>query len=73
MVMGSKWLLRRPLSLQEILAWGEAHRQATGTWPTKESDSIVGAKFETWLTRDSIPATACRRHKASVLCPARRL
>src|SRR5262249_34407279 len=47
--MGTKRLLRRPLTIEEILAWASAHREATGTWPTKSSGGVVGTMFETWL------------------------
>jgi hypothetical protein len=50
--MGKKRLLRRPLTIRDILAWARAHREATGKWPTKKSGCIVGAKFETWSSVD---------------------
>jgi hypothetical protein len=50
--MGRKWLLKRPLTIEEILAWATAHREATGKWPTKDSGRIAAAKFETWIAVD---------------------
>jgi hypothetical protein len=51
--MGNRRLLRRPLTLREILAWATAHREATGHWPTSSSGAILGAKFETWAKVDN--------------------
>jgi len=45
--MARKWLLRRPLTIEGILAWASAHREATGKWPTKDSGRVVAAKYET--------------------------
>jgi hypothetical protein len=50
--MGRKWLLKRPLTIEEILASATAHREATGKWPTKDSGRIAAAKFETWIAVD---------------------
>jgi hypothetical protein len=50
--MGRKWLLKRALTVREILAWATAHREATGKWPTKSSGGVAGARFETWLGVD---------------------
>src|SRR5436190_2713329 len=41
-------LRKRPLVIEEILAWACAYRQATGNWPTKTSGGIAASKFETW-------------------------
>jgi hypothetical protein len=41
-------LTRRPLTIQEILRWADAHREATGKWPNLFDGSILGAKFESW-------------------------
>jgi hypothetical protein len=38
-----------PLTIGEILAWADAHREATGDWPTIHSGRVQGANFElTW-------------------------
>jgi hypothetical protein len=50
--MDGKRLLRRPLSLRDLLSWADAHREATGTGPTKASGGIAAAKFETWQAVD---------------------
>jgi hypothetical protein len=36
------------LSVKEILAWADAHRQRTGRWPLASSGAVVGAVGETW-------------------------
>jgi hypothetical protein len=46
--MGSKWLVKRPLCVEDILRWACSYREATGKWPTNASGGIAGAKFETW-------------------------
>jgi hypothetical protein len=51
--MARKWLLRRPLTIEEILSWADAYRETTGRWPTKDTGAILGAKFETWLGVDA--------------------
>ena len=43
-----KRLLRARLSYEQILAWADAHRARTGSWPTKFSGKIRGAKREHW-------------------------
>jgi superfamily II DNA or RNA helicase len=37
-----------PLTVQEILAWADAHHEATGKWPKKNSGTVQGAGGETW-------------------------
>ena len=36
------------LTIEQILTWAEAHRLATGEWPTRHSGRIPGTLFETW-------------------------
>src|SRR5262249_9576598 len=43
-----KRLVRRPLSIPEIVVWASAYREATGKCPTKDGGPIAGAKFESW-------------------------
>jgi hypothetical protein len=38
----------RPLTIEQILAWGDAHFAATGGWPNKSSGAVIGAPGETW-------------------------
>jgi hypothetical protein len=46
-----------PLTIAAILAWADAHRRRTGTWPTHTSGPIHEAPGETW----SIVNAALRR------------
>jgi hypothetical protein len=36
-----------PLTAEQILAWADAHKAATGDWPSKDSDQVTGTD-ETW-------------------------
>ena len=38
----------RPLTLEQILAWGDAHHERTGDWPKVKSGPLVDAAQETW-------------------------
>jgi hypothetical protein len=44
----AKRLLRRPLTIKEILAWADGYREATGKWPIHNTGKIAEAKFEAW-------------------------
>jgi hypothetical protein len=37
-----------PLTIEQILAWADAHHQRTGDWPRMRSGPIAGAPGETW-------------------------
>ena len=39
---------RRRLTLGEVVAWGQAHRQRTGRWPNDDSGRIPETERETW-------------------------
>jgi len=52
LAMDTKPRTRRPLSVEEILRWADAHREATGKWPSKTSGSILGVRVETWYAVD---------------------
>jgi hypothetical protein len=41
-----------PLPIQEILAWVDAHKSATGDWPNQKSGHVSGTD-ETWLGIDA--------------------
>jgi hypothetical protein len=41
------------LTAKQILAWADAHHQATGSWPTADSGPIAQAPGETWLAADA--------------------
>jgi hypothetical protein len=36
------------LTIEQILAWAEAHRERTGKWPTDNAGPIMEAPGETW-------------------------
>ena len=46
-------MLRLPLSLSEILAWADHHRQVTGRWPSVKRSRIPGARGENWRSVDN--------------------
>jgi hypothetical protein len=46
-------LRRRQLFIREILAWADAHREATGRWPNRASGSVRATKFECWSQIDN--------------------
>lgn len=37
-----------PLTVAQILKWADAHKQRTGSWPSKASGEIADARGETW-------------------------
>jgi hypothetical protein len=39
---------RPPLSIEQILAWADAHHARTGVWPTAHSGPAADAPVETW-------------------------
>jgi hypothetical protein len=38
------------LSIEQILAWADAHHEATGVWPTESSGDIPGAPVKNWAS-----------------------
>jgi hypothetical protein len=50
----------RPLSLELILSWAEAHHAATGRWPNSGSGMIAAARDETWSKINSALWRGCR-------------
>ncbi len=38
------------LTVEQILAWADAHREATGRWPTSLSGPVAEGSEETWAT-----------------------
>jgi hypothetical protein len=51
---------QRLLSLDQILTWADAHRKATGKWPTVRSGRVAGVPGEFW---DNIHRCLCRGHR----------
>jgi hypothetical protein len=37
-----------PLTVEQILAWADAHHERTGRWPTHDSGPVAEAPGETW-------------------------
>jgi hypothetical protein len=42
-----------PLTIQQILAWADDHREATGRWPSGLSGPVAEGKSETWRAVDT--------------------
>jgi hypothetical protein len=40
------------LTLRQVLAWADAHKQRTGGWPRRSSGPVVGAPGESWAAID---------------------
>src|SRR5262245_61627566 len=38
----------RPLTVEQILGWADAHHARTGGWPTKEPGLVEGTLTDTW-------------------------
>jgi hypothetical protein len=49
-----------PLTVKQILRWADAHRDATGNWPTHQSGPVVDAPGERWLCVDMSLRTGLR-------------
>ncbi|MBI3465890.1 MAG: hypothetical protein HY000_22975 [Planctomycetes bacterium] len=43
---------RPNLTVKQILAWADAHREHTGNWPTIKSGAVAAARGETWFNID---------------------
>jgi hypothetical protein len=41
-----------PLTVEQILAWADAHHARAGTWPTARSGPVANAPVETWKAID---------------------
>jgi hypothetical protein len=39
---------RLPLTVEQILAWADAHKARTGTWPTRRSGPVAEDPGESW-------------------------
>jgi len=50
----------RPLTVDQILAWADAHHAATGGWPVEESGPASGASGDTWK---GISAALAKGHR----------
>jgi hypothetical protein len=45
--------IRPDLTVEQVLAWADAHRAATGRWPTITSGPITGVPGEKWVNLDA--------------------
>jgi hypothetical protein len=45
---------RPRLTLEQVLAWADAHHAATGAWPTLESGKVLGCETEGWSRIDNL-------------------
>lgn len=45
---------RPPLTVEQILAWADAHHQSTGQWPTTASGPVVADPDEKWLNLNTV-------------------
>ena len=43
-----QWLLKPPLTIEQILAWADAHYERTGMWPNAESGRVYETPSLTW-------------------------
>jgi len=67
-------VFREPdLSVEQILAWADAHHLRTGRWPMTESGAIRGAPGETWRIVDAALKYGLRRLKLPNMTLARLL
>src|SRR5437773_2123889 len=48
------------LTVEQILAWADAHYARTGTWPRKESGTVFDAPRERWGTLSAALARGSR-------------
>jgi hypothetical protein len=46
-------MARPKLTIEQILAWADAHRRQAGDWPTVKAGPVPGAPGETWEGIDS--------------------
>jgi hypothetical protein len=46
--------LRPRLTLEQVLAWADAHHAATGAWPTLGSGKVLGCESEDWSLIDNL-------------------
>jgi hypothetical protein len=40
--------VRPPLTVEQVLAWADRHREKTGSWPAAGSGKVAGARGQTW-------------------------
>jgi hypothetical protein len=52
-LLAEKRRVRGKLTVERIAAWADAHREATGDWPTPDSGAVIGAYDENWFNIDA--------------------
>jgi hypothetical protein len=52
--------MKTPLAIGQILAWADAHRRATGQWPTQSSGPVAKAPGENWAAVNDALKTGYR-------------
>jgi hypothetical protein len=53
---------RPPLSIEQVLAWADAHYARTGRWPTAASGPVEGAPGEAWGNINAALSDGYRGH-----------
>jgi hypothetical protein len=48
------------LTVQQILAWADAHRRRTGRWPSRDSGPVADAPGEQWRNIEAALSVGCR-------------
>jgi len=56
----SRHVRKRPLSVDEVLRWADAHRRRTGEWPTNRGGAIPESPGESWALIDTMLREAKR-------------
>lgn len=51
---------RKPLTVEQILAWAQTHKERTGQWPRVQSGPIPEAPGETWARINAALHVGCR-------------
>lgn len=49
-----------PLSIEQVLAWADAHRKRTGKWPIPSAGKIHGETLESWNAVNQALKVGCR-------------
>ena len=49
---GREGVGKPPLTVEQILAWADAHKEQTGTWPDRKSGGVFNAMGENWQALD---------------------
>ena len=51
---------RKPLSVEQVLAWADRHRARTGRWPHAGSGQVACAARQTWQAVNQALVRGCR-------------